>query len=237
MQIQISIFIINKKRYSDFLCNTSAIESCAIGLISIWTRSIIVFLDSVGIILRKNELLPHKLVILDKIHGKIECVSTAPDLSTGALITYNIRKQTCVNFIADSTLIYLPLSLAQHDMLFFHHVLELIYYFTYVGNNSNEVFDLLAFLYSAEHAAMTIQAKKFFLLKLLTSMGSLPEINEIRTALVTQLTTITIQQLNHVIINTAHEKELDRWLWCCVWQHPYVNEFKTVHFLSENRAL
>jgi hypothetical protein len=196
-----------------------------------------VFLDSVGIILRKNELSPHKLVILDKIQGKIECVSTVTALSVGALITYNIRKQACVNFIGDSTLIYLPLSLAQHDMLFFHHVLELIYYFTNVGNCAKEVFDLLAFLYSTEHAAMTTQSKKFFLLKLLTSMGSIPDVSEIRTELINQLTTIAIKQLNQMKINTANEKELDRWLWCCVWQHPYVNEFKTVHFLSENRAI
>lgn len=195
------------------------------------------FLDCVGIIVRKNELLPHKVVILDKIQGKIECVATASDLSTGALITYNIRKQAYVNFISDSTLIYLPLSLAQHDMLFFHHVLELIYYFTHVGNCSQEVFDLLAFLYSTEHAAMTRHAKKFFLLKLLTSMGSIPDITEIHTEFVTQLTAVAIQQLNTIILTPADEKELDRWLWCCVWQHPYVNEFKTVHFLSENRAL
>jgi hypothetical protein len=196
-----------------------------------------VFLDSVGIVLKKNELLPHKVVILDKVQGKIECITTILSLSAGALITYNAHKQGSVNFISDTTLIYLPLSLAQTDMLFFHHVLELIYYFTNVGNCSKEVFDLLAFLYSTEHPTMTTQSKKFFLLKLLTSMGSVPEINEIRTEHISRLTMININQLTRMIINNSDEKELDRWLWCCVWQHPYVNEFKTVHFLAENRTL
>ncbi|HJZ24183.1 MAG TPA: hypothetical protein VJ201_07035 [Candidatus Babeliales bacterium] len=195
------------------------------------------FLDSVGIILKKNELSPYKIIILDKIQGKIECVTTATSLSTGALITYNMRQKGSMHFISDSTLVYIPLSLAQTDMLFFHHVLELIYYFTHVGNCSKEVFDLLAFLYSTEHRDMTTQSKKFFLLKLLTSMGSVPEINEVRTKLITQLNTIDIKQLSHMTINTLDEKELDRWLWCCVWQHPYVNEFKTVHFLAHNRAI
>src|ERR1700743_3259946 len=112
------------------------------------------FLDSVGIILKKNELSPHKLIILDKIQGKIECVSSTSFLSVGALITYNIKQKGLINFICDNTLIYIPLSLAQTDMLFFHHVLELIYYFTNIGNHCPEVFDLLSFLYTHEHIHM-----------------------------------------------------------------------------------
>ena len=195
------------------------------------------FLGSVGIILRKSGTSPFKMVILDKVQGKIECIGTTASLSTGALITYNIRQQQSMHFISDTTLLYIPLSLAQTDMLFFHHVLELVYYFTHVGGCAKEIFDLLAFLYSTEHMGMTTQTKKFFLLKLLTSMGSMPDINEIRTDGVTELNSLDIHALNEIIIDTKHEKELDRWLWCCIWQHPYVNEFRTVHFLAENRAL
>jgi hypothetical protein len=195
-----------------------------------------VFLGSVGIILQKNRRSPFKVVILDKVHGKIECIANTPSLSVGALITYNIREQQSSRFISDTTLLYIPLSLAHIDMLFFHHVLELIYHFTQIGNYSDEIFDLMAFLYSAEHTTMTTQTKKFFLLKLLTSMGSMPELNTVRTEQITKLNTLAIQELSQMIINTTHEQELDRWLWSCIWQHPYVNEFKTVHFLAENRA-
>jgi len=196
-----------------------------------------VLLGSVGIILRKSGTSPFKMVILDKVHGKIECISTTPSFSAGALITYNIRQHQLTHFISDSTLLYIPLSLAHVDMLFFHHVLELVYYFTHIGGCSKEIFDLLAFLYSTEHTEMTTQAKKFFLLKLLTSMGSMPDINEIRTERISELNILAIKELSEIIIDTQHEKELDRWLWYCIWQHPYVNEFKTVHFLAENRAL
>lgn len=195
------------------------------------------FLDSIGIILRKNELLPNKIIVLDKIQGKIECVSSTPSLSAGSLITYNSKKQGQTHLLSDSTLVYVPLSLAQTDMLFFHHVLELVYYFTNVGNCAQEVFDLLAFLYSTEHECMTTQSKKFFLLKLLTSMGSVPEISQERAQSTTRLNTFDMQQLMMMTITVSDEKELDRWLWCCVWQHPYVNDFKTVHFLAENRAI
>jgi hypothetical protein len=196
-----------------------------------------VFLDSVGIILRKKSSSPYKVIILDKVQGKIECIATNSTLSAGALITYNIRQQQTIQFISDITLLYIPLSLAQVDMLFFHHVLELVYYFTHIGSNSKEPFDLLAFLYSTEHITMTSLSKKFFLLKLLNSMGSVPELSHARTEHITHLNTIDIKQLSEITINTTYEKELDRWLWYCIWQHPYVNEFKTVHFLAENRAL
>src|SRR5260221_7362504 len=184
--------------------------------LNIYKKGNIVFLGSVGIILKKNRISPFKLVILDKVHGKIECIAATPSLSIGALITYNIRKQQSNLFISDSTLLYIPLSLAQTDMLFFHHVLELIDYFTHVGNCSEEIFDLMAFLYSTEHSTMTAQTKKLFLLKLLTSMGSIPEVNEIRTECITKLNTLAIQELSEMIIDTTHEKELDRWLWCCI---------------------
>src|SRR5437660_7497788 len=117
------------------------------------------------------------------------------------MITYNIHQYRSTHFINYSTLIYMPLSLAQADILFFHHVLELVYYFTHVGNCAKEVFDLLAFLYSASIATMTHQSKKFFLLKLLTSMGSAPEHDEARTKLITQFATIDIKQLNNIAID------------------------------------
>lgn len=195
------------------------------------------FLGSVGIILRKDSLSPHKVVILDKVCGKIECITTKPALSVGALITYNIRQQQSTHLVSDTSLVYVPLSLAGSDVLFLHHVLELIYYFTYVGNCTKETFDLLAFLYSIEHIPMTVQFKKFFLLKLLTSMGSVPDFNEIHTKFITKLAMVDIKEFAIITIDQLYEKELDRWLWYCIWQHPYVNEFKTVHFLAENRAL
>lgn len=194
------------------------------------------FLDSVGIILRKNELSPYKITLLDKIRGKIESVTSDIQISVGALITYNLRQKGSTYFVADAHLIYIPLSLAKTDMLFFHHVLELIYYFTQVGNNEI-IFDLIAFLYSTEHADMTVQTKKIFLLQLLSRMGSVPELNHARSERIMHLTTMSMKQLNGITISSADEKELDRWLWCCVWQHPYVNEFRTVHFLVENRVI
>jgi len=195
------------------------------------------FLDSVGIILKKNSQSHYKITILDKIQGKIECFAPQSSLSLGALMTYNIQQKGSTNFIVNSSLIYIPLTLAKDDILFFHHVLELTYYFTQIGNNIKEIFDLFEFLYKTSTTTITHQFKKLFLLKLLTNMGVTPEHDAIRTSFISELSSIKIEELNKIIINTIHEKELDRWLWYCLWQHPYVNEFKTIHFLSKNRTL
>ncbi len=195
------------------------------------------FLDSIGIILKKHDLSPYKITVLDKLQGKIECITTNGNLSVGALITYNMRQQGLTTFLAENSLIYIPLALARADMLFFHHIIELSYYFTQIGDCSKKLFDLLSFLYSTEDTIMTQQYKKCFLFKLLSSMDITPEVVETPEAFIMQLTSLSLEQLNEVNITISDEKELDRWLWCCVWQHPYVNEFKTVHFLTENRTL
>jgi len=195
------------------------------------------FLDSVGIILKKNDSSMHKVTILDKIHGKIECVTLYHAFSVGSLITYIMRCEKSVYFINDISLIYTPLSLAQVDILFFHHILELVYHFTHVGNYTNDLFNLFAFLYATEQNMITALYKKFFLLKLLSCMDTMPEQDNLHTSVMAKLNNTDIKHLVTISINKSDEQELDRWLWSCVWQHPYVNKFKTVHFLAENRTV
>ena len=193
---------------------------------------------SAGIILRR--LLPsrYKIALLDKQYGRMEVISHSSALMVGSLITYTLSEQQRGNyFLNDSQLAYIPLSLGRADVLFFHHVLELIYYFAPVGSCASGVFDLLAFLYTTEHMLMSVQFKKIFLLKLLTLMGATPELDSVRTSGINRLSIMATHQFNVIVIDTVVEKELDRWLWSCIWQHPYVNEFKTVHFLEKNRTI
>ena len=193
---------------------------------------------SAGIILRRTLGSRYKIALLDKQHGRMEAISHSSTLMVGSLITYTLSEQQRGNyFLQDSQLLYVPLSLGRADLLFFHHVLELIYYFAAVGSCVSGVFDLLAFLYTTEHMLMSVQFKKFFLLKLLTLMGATPELASVRTPGMDRLSVMATNQFDAIVIDTVTEKELDRWLWSCIWQHPYVNEFKTVHFLEQNRTI
>ena len=118
-------------------------------------------------------------------------------------------------------------------MLFLHHILELLYYFAPVGSCVDGIFDLLAFLYTIEHMLIGKKFKKFFLLKLLNSLGVVPEVDAIRFFVISQLSIVPIDQFSDNLINEDSEKKLNKWLWHCVWQHPYSNEFKTIHFLEK----
>lgn len=195
------------------------------------------FLDSVGIILKKNNLSPHKITILDKIQGKIDCITPITSLSIGALITYSLKQEQSSLFMKEYQLVYIPFSLAQTDILFFHHVLELIYYFTYPNSCTSKIFDLLQLLYSLEHEKLSTQTKKIFLLKLLLSMDIIPNLNKKEEINLNEYAMITLDNIMELSLEKADEKKLDAWLWYCVYEHPYANKFKTTQFLSNNRIL
>ena len=83
---------------------------------------------------------------------------------------------------------------------------------------------------------ISMKFKKFFIFKLLMCLGVTPEFEEIPLSL-NQLQNININMFVISLMTEECEKQLDKWLWCSLWQHPYINEFKTVHFLEENRAI
>lgn len=192
---------------------------------------------SIGIILRKSTHSQHKISLLDKYHGRIEGIVQSPNLCVGGLISYAFDQQPYNYIIRDIELIYTPLQLGSIDLLFLHHVLELLYYFAPVGSCVNGIFDLLAFLYSIEDMLISEKFKKFFLLKVLTFLGVIPELDSIRFSSITALCNTRIDLFSDDMVDEEIEKKLHTWLCHCVWQHPYANEFKTVHFLDNNRVI
>ena len=193
--------------------------------------------SSVGIVLRKSSSSRNKIALIDKQYGRIECIVNALDKSVGTLLSYTMSNRRDSFFLRDIDSLHTPLSLGSSDLLFLHHIFELIYYFAPVGSCVGGVFDLLAFLYTIEHMLISMRFKKFFLFKLLTLLGVAPEIESLRSLCIAQLKTIAVDRFDETMIDKEAEKKLDKWLWCCVLQHPYANEFKTVHFLEKNRMI
>lgn len=192
--------------------------------------------SSVGIVLRQTRPVYKKISLLDKKYGRIECIGNLLYQSVGTVVTYTIYTKNNHLFVQDMECLYMPLSLGKADVLFLHHIFEVIFYFAPIGSCVKGVFDLLAFLYTIEHMLISIRFKKFFLFKLLTLLGVVPEIEGLRSVYIYQLQSISIDIFDETILDKEGEKKLDKWLWGCIWQHPYVNEFKTVHFLEQNRA-
>ena len=192
---------------------------------------------SVGIVIRKTSLSSQKYIVLDKQYGRIDVLVRGSSVGIGSLVQYSLEKKKALYVIGDIRILYIPISLGSIDLLFFHHVCELIYYFVPIGSCVVGLFDLLAFLYTSEHMLESVKFKKFFLLRLFTLLGIDPGLEGSIAARIGFLSRMKMHDFRNDLIDGAIEKEMDKWLWLCMWQHPYVHEFKTVHFLEKNRAV
>ncbi len=189
----------------------------------------------VGIILKKYFPQKRKLVMLDKELGKIECIPTSEDLCCGILLYYHLQQQpNGVLFMKDVERIGLPLFLAQHDLLFFHHVLELCYYYVVSHTDSTELFRLLSFLYQPEDMMLSYKDKRLFLVKFFMLLGFYPEDKKFQRSSFYHIGLTSIDILVKQDLDLGIEKELDAWLRGCVSSHP-IEKFKTMHFLDESR--
>src|SRR5882724_2260088 len=179
-------------------------------------RRRIIMVNSVGIVLRRMVGSRHKISLLDRQYGRIECIIGSPDVCVGSLISYTVHDQRGIFFLRDMQGVYTPLSLGSSDLLFLHHILELLYYFAPIGSCVSGIFDLLAFLYTVEHMLISKVFKKFFLLKLLSLLGVVPELDSMRSSTISQLVMVDMDSFSDDLVDEACEKKLDRWLWHCV---------------------
>ncbi len=191
---------------------------------------------SVGIVLKRLSFSGNKIALLDKKYGRIECITPGCNSAVGSLLEYTIVSKNAL-FLKNIQFLYAPLSLGGSDLLFLHHIIELIYYFAPEGSQVSGVFDLLAFLYTIEHMLISMKFKKFFLLKLLILLGATPDIETISSLDVPLLHAMTLYNFDESMMNTQEEKKIDVWLWSCIIQHPCIDTFKTIHFLEKNRVL
>ena len=122
------------------------------------------------------------------------------------------------------------------NLLFFHHVFELCYYFIPVGLSSKNIFQHLLFLYRSDKIFDNICLQKLFVGKLLFMLGVYPPeklFNESLYVNFVNLFSKPIDMLVKLDIDLEYKKKLNFWLLGCVNVHPCVGSFKTVHFLRK----
>ncbi len=188
--------------------------------------------DQTGIVLK--QISQHKVALLNDIVGRVDAVAIkAPHL--GALIQYRVeREKGSLLFLNHVSIVDLPFFLGSSDILFWHHVLELSYYFMPVGSYAAELFELLSFLYTVEKkSCWGAHAKKLYLFKLLSSIGIQAEIPTLPSATVHRFMALKPEHMSHEVLDEKSEKILDQWLRVCVAEHPAIEQFKTMHFLSD----
>lgn len=192
---------------------------------------------NIGIVLKNYQPQKCKLVILDRDSGKFMGVPNRTDISNGALITYFKREQEHISFIHNIDIVDMPLALAHEDIVFVHHVLELCYYFIPMGSYASQVFVALLRFYEYPIVLSTPIMKKIFVVQLFFLLGVYPDSQRLRSAGINQLISTSIDIWARQSIDLRIEQELDEWLMYCVKTHPRAEYFKTINFLSMNKAL
>lgn len=184
-----------------------------------------------AIVLRHSSA--YKVALLDSKVGRVDGI-VAKQPCVGALLEYIVdREHNSSVFIARYSIIDLPFALGRDDILFWHHVLELCFYFVPVGYQVESLFELLQFLYTVDSSRpWNVQSKKLYLFKLLAAIGlydALPQLVPVER--VYQLLALTPDQIIQVTLDEKSKRVVNRWLRTCIVEHPKIQDFHTVHYL------
>lgn len=191
---------------------------------------------STGIVLKTFVPKKQKIAVLDQYAGRIDVVIFGAYVSPGSHISYALKSARTVIQISDVTLENLPLHLAREDLLFLHHILEILYHFLPIGGCIEGIFELLHNLFLIKPVAWSIHGKKIFVFRLLMIIGMYPE---------TQILSVPhIRILNNIQVDTMHAthldlecgKALDQWLRHVIGHHPLIEYFNTIHFLTDREG-
>jgi len=190
-----------------------------------------------GIILKTYMCSRNKVTVLDTVAGRIECIPDTQRLCLGGLIQYSGTPHAYHLLAHQVEQIAVPWDLAQVDILFLHHVLELCYLSIAQATQEASLFTLLCLLYEQRDWSSLLY-KKLFLAKLYQVLHvALGVRSPVLLYVMNKMITESIDTVAHQLIDLSMEKELDKWLRACIEKHPYRNHFKTIHFYTRMASL
>ena len=191
-----------------------------------------------GIVLRTYIPQKQKLSVLDAELGRIDCIpqnkKIADRLFHGAYISYALKPWGMHYLTYDISLIEQPPYLTEKDFLFFHHVLELCFYFLPAHNQERSVFELVKSAYIHPESLRAELSQKIFLCHFFRYLGIYPRNMHSYSASFFRLIS---GPFNSKVDAEDEEKvriDLQRWLLSCVSTHPYAQRIKTMDFLKVN---
>lgn len=188
-----------------------------------------------GIVLRTYIPKKQKLAILDKKLGRIECVpqnqKSAYRLSHGAYVSYALRAWHAQYLLHDPNILDLPFYWAYENFLFFHHVLELCYYFLPIDGQSADIFELIYILYDRPKLLQTTLSRKIFLCRFFWKLGIYPYNAESFDSCLFSLISGPLDSNLSIADEKIAHQHIQKWLLACVNTHPYAHRLKTIDFL------
>lgn len=190
-------------------------------------------IDSQGIILKRLFQKKDSLILLDATYGKIMCTPNKENLCVGGLITYQLYKQTHSYVAQGIEYSALPCKLTKDDLLFYHLILEVCYYFIPLENFSSEAFYYIRHLPILEKHCFSYRYKNFFLARLILLLGIQEELIDDQHPLLTELFATDVDSIIIESIDLKLIDEMVEWIHKCLSSHPLRSQFKTLHFLKK----
>jgi hypothetical protein len=184
---------------------------------------------NLGIILRHSTA-KNKIELINHEDMRIEAYCSQEAIVVGSLISYSITSYRAHAQITNIEIIDVPLLLVRNDVLFFHHILELCYYFIPVGSCIKNVFNFVCLLYDPAYADCSKNIKNFFIGKLLILIGHYPDLPD-HMPLLDQIRKMDIDISEIETIDLKGKQMLKHWIKRCLAEHPMIANFNTIHFL------
>lgn len=186
-----------------------------------------------AIILKSDISNRNKITVLDRdagvctlyVHQKHACCC-------GAFVRYHAEMRAHSLCVRELSLCSIPAFSSVPALLFFHQVLEICLHSVPCGDAAEDVFDLVAFLYSRENSLLldcqqAAMAQKVFLCKLFIVLGMYPDDKKFQKLYFKRIMIESIDSLMLQPIDLVYEGELDEWIRACFAIHPYRQSFKT----------
>lgn len=188
-----------------------------------------------GIILHTFFSKQNRVALIDTQAGRIDGVVYQHIGSAGVLLSYQLVRNGRRVQLEDVRIEDSPLQVAQEDILFLHHVLELCYRCIPIGSCTTGIFELLQKLYQPRSYLHARQYKKVFMYQLLVLLGVMSSSYRMSAASLQQLHALCLDTFLDDALHESSEKELDTWLQYSIAEYMDMQQLKTVQFLNLSR--
>lgn len=180
-----------------------------------------------GVILSRKDTL---VSVIDELQGRFIATTFRP-LLVGGLYEYDLVPFGKIYSLFHEELVMLPFDIAQQDILFLHHILEICLLFAPVGSCAQGVFQLFFYLYTNSLSSLSQKFKKFVIFKLLSLLGIWPH-ELVNNKFFFRIAETPIDRLNQEIIDLVSEKEIGHWIYQSMRYDPIFEKMKTKLFLE-----
>lgn len=151
-------------------------------------------------------------------------------LTRGALVSY-LPIARNIGYAAENIeILATPQSWVTHNIIFLHHLIELIDFFIPDHSDAEEIFILMLCLYrSIDDELLDISFfKKFFLCKFFMMIGIYPEPRTLDDKQLLAFLGVQTTQILELQKYVFIEKKMIQWLRECILLHPHADRLKTM---------